>query len=401
MGHVSRTPVGKFRANWRDPAGKQKAKTFGTKREANAFLAQIEAAKNSGTYVSPHAGRVLFGEHAREWMAARRTAKTTTARDESVMRVHVIAQWGSWPLSRIDELSVQKWVTGLADRRSQAVVSKSLQLTSGVMRSAVRNRLIAVNPCEGVKVPPARKQDVADLIISRSELRDVLLPEVPHRHRALIATAAGTGLRWGEAVGLCRDTVDLDRARLSVIRTVIEVNGNTSMKPFPKSSAGRRTIPVPPWVASLLREHLDTYRLGAAGLVFANEVGGALRRSLFRSRVWRPALVRAGLLGTVTVEDDKFAAYWTDDDGTPDHTLFRTRAAAVKHVAKHQAGGLRFHDLRHSYATWLVDDGVPPTMVMRVMGHEKVTTTLELYARRTDDADRILQALADDDTEER
>ena len=45
----------------------------------------------------------------------------------------------------------------------------------------------------------------------------------------------------GEAVGLCRDAVDLDRVRLSVIRTVIEVDGNTSMKPFPKSSAGRRT----------------------------------------------------------------------------------------------------------------------------------------------------------------
>jgi integrase len=65
----------------------------------------------------------------------------------------------------------------------------------------------------------------------------------------------------------------------------------------------------------------------------------------------------------------------------------------------HQTG-LRFHDLRHSYATWLVDDGVPPTMVMRVMRHEKVTTTLELYARRTDDGDRILRALTDDGANE-
>jgi integrase len=315
MGHVSRTPAGKFRANWRDPVGSQKAKTFGTKREANAFLAQIESAKNSGTYVSPHAGRVLFAEHAGEWMTARRTATTTTARDESVMRVHVLAQWGAWPLSRIDELSVQKWVTELAGRRSQAVVSKCLQLTSGVLRSAVRNRLIAVNPCEGVKLPPVRKRDTADLVISRSELRDELLPEVPPRHRALVAVAAGAGLRWGEVAGLCRDAVDLDRARLSVIRTVVEVNGNTSMKPFPKSSAGRRTIPLPGWVVTLLRDHLDAYPLGAAGLIFANEVGGALRRGLFRSRVWRPSLVRAGMLGTVTTEGEKFAAYWTNGDG--------------------------------------------------------------------------------------
>jgi integrase len=42
-------------------------------------------------------------------------------------------------------------------------------------------------------------------------------------------------------------------------------------------------------------------------------------------------------------------------------------------------GHLRFHDLRHSYATWLVSDGVPPNIVQRIMGHEDVTTTLGIY----------------------
>ena len=69
----------------------------------------------------------------------------------------------------------------------------------------------------------------------------------------------------------------------------------------------------------------------------------------------------------------------------------------MKLVARNQAGGLRFHDLRHSYATWLVDDGVPPNMVQRVMGHERSSTTLDLYTRRTDNSDRILRALDDED----
>jgi integrase len=51
--------------------------------------------------------------------------------------------------------------------------------------------------------------------------------------------------------------------------------------------------------------------------------------------------------------------------------------------------------LRRSYATRLIDDGVPPNMVARVMGHEKITTTLQLYTRRTDDESRILDALTD------
>ena len=74
-----------------------------------------------------------------------------------------------------------------------------------------------------------------------------------------------------------------------------------------------------------------------------------------------------------------------------------TENVAVVQVARRQAGGLRYHDLRHSYATWLVDDGVPPNMVQRVMGHERASTTLDLYTRRTDDADRILRALDDAD----
>jgi hypothetical protein len=61
----------------------------------------------------------------------------------------------------------------------------------------------------------------------------------------------------------------------------------------------------------------------------------------------------------------------------------------------HQAGGLRFHDLRHSDTTWLVDDGVPPNMVQRVMGPERSSTTPDLYTRRTDNSSRILDALND------
>jgi integrase len=77
--------------------------------------------------------------------------------------------------------------------------------------------------------------------------------------------------------------------------------------------------------------------------------------------------------------------------------MFKREPAAVLHVARNQAGGLRFHDLRHSYATWLVDDGVPVNMVQRVLGHERSSTTLDLYTRRTDDPSRVLRALDDED----
>lgn len=106
--------------------------------------------------------------------------------------------------------------------------------------------------------------------------------------------------------------------------------------------------------------------------------------------------MRAGLLGLVEPAGEKFRAEWTDAAGVPGSAMFQRESAAVLHVARNQADGLRFHDLRHSYATWLVDDGVPVNMVQRVLGHERSSTTLDLYTRRTDDPARVLQALDDE-----
>jgi integrase len=213
-------------------------------------------------------------------------------------------------------------------------------------------------------------------------------------HRAIVATAAGAGLRWGEAAGLRADALDVDGARFSVIRTVVEVGGDTTFKVYPKSRAGRRTIPLPGWLAPIIRAHLAEWPTDDSGPIFANEVGGPLRRTLFRTRIWRPSLVRAGMLGAVVqLGHREWNAQWTDTAGVKHSERLRSEAAAVNHVVRHQAGGLRFHELRHSYATWLVDDGVPPNMVQRVMGHERSSTTLDLYTRRTDNSERILQAL--------
>lgn len=120
MSFVSRTPEGNYRANWREPSGQQKAKTFRTKTEAKRFLAEIDGSLSRGLYVDPHAGRLLFATHAREWLDSRNDELTTKARDTSIMHTHVLPQWGTWPLSKIDHLSVQKWITELGTRRAPA-----------------------------------------------------------------------------------------------------------------------------------------------------------------------------------------------------------------------------------------------------------------------------------------
>jgi hypothetical protein len=127
----------------------------------------------------------------------------------------------------------------------------------------------------------------------------------------------------------------------------------------------------------MLDGYADAYLPGPLGEVFTNTAGGPMRRTLFRSRIWRPALVRAGLLGQVAqIAPDRFLASWRDATGLELTKEFPTERDAIKHVAQHAVGGLRFHDLRHTYATWLVSDGVPINDVASVLGHEQTSTTL-------------------------
>ena len=130
-------------------------------------------------------------------------------------------------------------------------------------------------------------------------------------------------------------------------------------------------------------------------LVFPTRNGTPLRRSNFRRQIWRPALVRAGLLGEVAAVGDAWHATWVGQSGSTQHRTFSTEREAIDHIARYAVGGLRYHDLRHSYATWLVSDGVPVNAVQRVMGHEQASTTLNRYTHTPDDYSQRVRAAFD------
>ncbi|GGK69660.1 hypothetical protein Ppa06_37100 [Planomonospora parontospora subsp. parontospora] len=73
------------------------------------------------------------------------------------------------------------------------------------------------------------------------------------------------------------------------------------------------------------------------------------------------------------------------DTGTERHKRFATKKEAVSYLAQHAGEGLRFHDLRHCYATWLVSSGVPVNDVAGLIGHEQISTTLNRYTHASRD----------------
>ncbi|MFU8851264.1 tyrosine-type recombinase/integrase [Micromonospora sp. SL1-18] len=397
MGHIVKTPAGTFRANWRDPSGRQKAKTFRTRKEAAAYLATTEATVSQGTYVDPAAGKARFGTYAERWLASRSVEATTLAGWTSRLNARLLPQWGAWPVARIDYLAVQEWVTRMGRELSPATVASCHSLLSSILAAAVRSRLIAFNPCEGVRLPAQRKRAGGQFALTLDQVQELLLPSVPEWHRPVVAAAAGAGLRWGECLGLRWADIDLpddddQDATLTVQRVVIEVNGHPADKPYPKTAQSRRRVPIPPFLRAELLCHRERTDPGEADRVFTNQAGDPMLRSNFRRQVWRPSLVRAGLLGTVMeTGPHRFRAAWRDRESVEWSAEFTTHREAVAHVAVKAAGGLRFHDLRHGYVTWLVSRGVPVNIVQAAVGHEHASTTLNRYTHTPADFHRLIR----------
>lgn len=152
----------------------------------------------------------------RRWMLGRNQELTTVAQDTSIMRTHVLPPWHNTSVAKIDYTSVQQWITEISQERSAATVHERFRLLSSALRAAVHDRLISTTPCEGIRLPKRRRKDTDERTISRQAFGSQLLPNIPHRYRALVALSGGTGMRWGECIGLRWDAVDLDNATARV-----------------------------------------------------------------------------------------------------------------------------------------------------------------------------------------
>jgi len=93
----------------------------------------------------------------------------------------------------------------------------------------------------------------------------------------------------------------------------------------------------------------EAYPAGPAGEIFTNLAGGPLAWTLFRSRMWRPSLVRAGVPGKVVeLRPYKYRASWPDRTGVESSKEFTTHREAVRHVASQAAGGSACSSVRRS-----------------------------------------------------
>jgi integrase len=362
--------VWRYRGRYLDAGGRKRSRTFDTKAAAMRWAGEEESKVHRGQQSNPNAAKMKWAEWGERWLAAKNCEPRTRRTDQSTMRAHVAPRWGTTPLLAITRMDVQGWVNTLSRERSASTARKALYQLSASLTAAVKEGILVANPCATVEAPT--NPHGQERYLTDAEAGQILY-HLSGRWRVFAEFVLGTGLRMSEATGLHVARVDLAALRVDVVETYDPAEGDGEMRPYGKNKR-RRSVPLSPELAELLQAHLDlhppaatcgrTHRGGRcpSGLLFTGEKNAPVDAHNFGQRQWRDACERAG---------------------------FYVESGVRRKVT------VRPHDLRHSYASRLVQLGVPLERVQLLLGHQDLTTT-QRYAHlaATDGWDEVRAALS-------
>ena len=349
MGSVKQTRRGVWRVRWDalpDPSTgerRQKQRTVhGTKAEAERVLREKEMEAERG-YIDP--GNLTLAQYLGRWLedyAKQHYKQSTYSSFEGTIRNHVIPSLGAVKLDRLQPLQLQNLYTSKLDSLSPRSVQYIHSILRNALNRAVKWGLLTENPVDRVDAPSVPKSEL-DIWTLGQAMRFLAFIK-GHRRYALYHLAITTGMRRGEILGLRWE--DIGDNSLRVRQALMEDYSGQPYFDTPKTSAALRTIPLSEEDVAALRQHRvyqaeDKLQAGQyyedSGLVFATEVGTPLRpRNMVRQF--------KGL---------------TEKAGLPE---------------------IRFHDLRHTHATALLEAGERPEVVQKRLGHSKITMVYDTYA---------------------
>lgn len=329
----------------RDPEGREVSRTFPTLAGAREFEREQQRAKTRGSWIDPAAASMTFREWSASWLSSNPGKRPSSwARDEVIVRRHLVPELGPRRLGSITKLDVQHLVNSWD--AAPRTVKRQFGVLRAIMNAAVDADLIGRTPCRAIDLPEVRHEQRP--IVGPDELGR-LADELGPDYGPMAYLGVVLGLRWGECAGLRVGRLDFLRGEVAVMEQITRGPHGAPVEGAPKSDAGRRTLTAPPALMAMLADLLARRGLtGADGdeLVFPAPEGGALRYEHWRTRQWLPA---------------------TADAGVP---------------------GLRFHDLRKANATGMVAEGVDVKVAQARLGHTDPRLTLAIYAQATSDADR-------------
>lgn len=340
-----------YEVRWRE-GGRERQRTFTAKREAERFAGRVENDKQDGKSTEPLAGRskTVADVVAASLEASRpRLKQGTYAGYVQLYESRILPTFGKQRIASVASQDVERWIGKLvAEGRAPSTVHNHYVALNKVFRYAQRHRLITHNPCEAVELPKqGSREDFAAVFLTLSEVETIAAElDSWQPYGLLIQFAAYTGLRAGEIAGLRIKDLDLAGGRVLVRQTIRRVNGKWTVG-TPKSKNSSREVPFArrAMVADL-REYLLTHPNSGDpdALLWPARSKGSRRLDYTRP---------------------------IDCGGVRSYYL--VPAAARLGIAEH----MRFHDLRHTYASLMLAARFEPFEVARYLGH----SGLELLAR--------------------
>jgi integrase len=343
-----------YEVRWR--AGEKfKQRTFTVRRDADRFALKVESelADGNTTELLVKNGRTVRQVVEASLAASKPELKPRTYNGYvAIYDKRVLPRFGSRKIGTVTRADVQAWVAELHGAGlAPATVHHHYVALKKVMRHALDDRLISYNPCDGVRLPKSHDAGGFQPVFLSARQVETLAGQLDLQapYGLLVRFAAYTGLRAGELTGLRIRDLNLKAGHVEVRQTLQHIAGEWVVG-TPKSARSTRNVPlVSRTLVADLREYLVTHpRSGDPdALVWPGRNPGS--HAVTYERVFDVASFRRNYLKPA------LRSLQMDD-------------------------GMRFHDLRHTFASLMLAAQFPPYEVSRWMGHANLATTDSIYA---------------------
>jgi integrase len=352
-GSIYKRSDGRWAAVVSVEGGRRKFMYARTRKEAAQKLADALRVQSQGVPLPDD--RVTLKQFLEQWLehSVKPSVRPWTYRGYEVhVRLHIVPALGHVRLTKLTPQQVQAWINA---KTAAGLAPKTVHYMKGTLQVALNQAMkwgmVMRNVAALVDSP--RKAPVTEVAPLTTEEAKTFLEAIRgDRQEALYVVALALGLRQAEVLGLTWQDVDLDQGMLQVRRSLQRVDGKYVLLDV-KTRFSRRDVVMPATVLERLRDHRKRQ----------------LEERLNVGPRWR----------------DDLDLVFTTDRGRPLH------GTVVTHMFQRRlaAAGLRrvrFHDLRHSCDTLLQALGVPPRVVMDILGHTTLAMTMERYAKALPEA---------------
>jgi len=338
MASIKKREDGKYRARYRDGNGKEHARHFTRKVDAQQWLDAATASLVRGTHVDPKTARTTVEQWCATWLEGYATRRPSTVRAARVHIAQIIKAFGPMRLADVRGSQVKAWTARLkASGLSDSYVYATYRRLAQVMGDAVEDGIMAKSPCTRKTSPGQGSQRP---YVATSAQVWALHDAMPEHLRPAVLLGAFVGLRTAETVALRVSDVDFMRG---VVSPAIQYPA----EPL-KSETSRTPVPIPQELAL--------------------ELSAAVAR-------WEGETV-------VTDEIGRPSSPWALE------RAIRTARRKVPGLPQ----GFRYHDLRHYFASLLIASGADVKVVQRRLRHASAMTTLNTYGHMWPDADESARA---------